>query len=67
MVLKDGLLLKEFPEESYKLRNIENCTEFLEIGDGQERYVIQLLILCFNSAFEDLKIIFGNGCVQYKN
>ena len=38
MVWKEGLFLKEFPVESYTLKTIEDCWEFLETEDGQQRY-----------------------------
>ena len=36
-VWKEGLLLKEFPEESFQLKCLEDCLEFLETENAQQR------------------------------
>ena len=36
-VLKEGVLIKTFPPESYTIKNLDDAWALLETEDGQER------------------------------
>ena len=56
-VLKEGVLLKSFPPESYTIKNLDQAWALLDTEDGQERlytiYISQILNLIIWST--DLK------------
>ena len=37
LVWKEGVLIKEFPPESYTIKNIDDAFAFLKTDDGQKR------------------------------
>ena len=37
-VLREGVLIKSFPPESYTIKNLEDAWALLDTEEGQERY-----------------------------
>ena len=42
-VWNEGLLIKEFPPESYTIRCIEDTWEYLKQDNAQEKYVVEMV------------------------
>ena len=58
MVWKEGLLIKEFPPESYTIKNIDDAWAFLATEDGQLRFNYEtglIMIIMIILIFIDLK------------
>ena len=48
LVWTEGVLIKEFPPESYTIKNIDDAFAFLKTDDGQKRSDFVVLLIKLN-------------------